>query len=136
MTTDEDDELPPWETVPEWVFARRVWDEIHNDRFDDAKRLIEEMRKEFPHMESHEFIRFYAAIVKRLGDPERAIEMLQQAVSEKPDYISHHFRLGTELVEAGRWEEADPEFHEVIDLSLATDDPYYLNARVTSGLNA
>jgi tetratricopeptide (TPR) repeat protein len=79
------------------------------------------------HLEPHDFIPFYAYIEKRLGNPETAIRMLQQAVKEGPHRISHHHMLGWDLIKAERWEEADLAFQEVIAICLARDEFYYLN---------
>ncbi len=127
MTNDEDDEAPPWETDPQWLFHRKIHRLIRDDRYDEAKLAIEEMRKEFPHLEPHDFLPFHASIEQRLGNPETAIRILQQAVEEGPDRISHHHLLGWDLMKAERWAEADHAFQKVIALSLATDDTYYLN---------
>ena len=53
--------------------------------------------------------------------------MLQQAYKEGPDRISHHHTLGWNLIKAERWAEADLSFQEVIALSLARDEVYYLD---------
>jgi tetratricopeptide (TPR) repeat protein len=127
MTSNEDDEAPPWETDPEWVRSRKINGMIRDDRYDDAKLAIEEMRKEFPHLEPHDFIPFYAYIEERLGNPETAIQMLQQAVEEGPARTSHHHRLGFALIKAERWAEADLSFQQVIAICLARDEFYYLN---------
>jgi tetratricopeptide (TPR) repeat protein len=127
MTDNEDEEAPPWETSPEWICSNRIYDLIFDGRYDEAKLAIEDMRKEFPHLESHQFIRFYAALEERLGNPEKAIEMRQQAVREKPDHISHHYGLGHALIKVGRWAEADLAFQQVVALSIAADEFYYIN---------
>ncbi len=85
------------------------------------------MGKEFPHLEPHDLIPFYASIEERLGNPAAALQLLQQAASGGPDRISHRHTLGRALIRAERWEEADLAFQQVIALSLARDDGYYLN---------
>lgn len=127
MTEDENDDLPPWETDPQWLCQRKIYSLIHDDRYDEAKLAIEDMRKEFPHLEPHDFIPFYASIERRLGNPETAIQMLQQAVKEGPARTSHHHTLGRALINAERWAEADLSFQQVIAICLARDDSYYLN---------
>jgi len=127
MMSNEDEETPPWETEPEWIRSRKIYDLIYDNRYDEAKLAIEDMRKEFPNLEPHDFIPFFASIERRLGNRETAIRMLQQAVKEGPDQISHHHRLGIDLIEAERWTEADIAFQQVIALSIARDEIYYLN---------
>jgi tetratricopeptide (TPR) repeat protein len=127
MTDNEDDEAPPWETEPKWVRSGEIYGLIRDGRHDEARLAVEAMRKEFPHMEPHEFIPFYASIEDELGNREKAIEMLRQATRQGPDHIPHHYRLGTLLRYAERWEEADLAFQEVIALSLARDDTYFLD---------
>jgi tetratricopeptide (TPR) repeat protein len=123
----DNDEAPPWETDPEWLCQRKIYGLIYHDRYDEAKLAIEEMRKEFPHLEPHNFIPFYASIERRLGNPETAIQMLQQAVKEGPDLTSHHHRLGAALIDAERWAEADLSFQQLIAICLARDEFYFLN---------
>ena len=127
MISDQNNEAPPWETSPEWICQRRIYRLIRDDRYDDAKIAIEDMRKEFPYLEPHDFIPFYASIEKRLGNPETSIQMLQQAAKEGPTRTSHHHTLGLALIDAERWAEADLSFQEVIAICLARDEFYYLN---------
>lgn len=63
------------------------------------------------------------------GDPQRGIEVLEQAVSVFPFQADPHFYLGDAYFRQGRFGDAIPQFNKAILYSPKVSDSYYLKAR-------
>jgi tetratricopeptide (TPR) repeat protein len=61
-----------------------------------------------------------------IGDPDKGVELVEQAVKCAPDYPLNDLRLGAALVKAEKYDEAKKEFQKVIDAQPRPDDAHFL----------
>ena len=107
--------------------SRKIFSLIFDKRYEDARSLIDTEQEKFPESEAHRFMAFSAVLHARLGEVEKGIALMRQAVREAPTWLPHLSRLSDMLIDTERWEEADAVLKEVISLSLANDDVYFLD---------
>ena len=107
--------------------ARKVFSLISAKQHDEARSLIDIEQKNFPDSEAHRFLSFRALLHESLGEVDRGLALMRQAVREKPDWLPHLYRLSVMLMTAEHWADAEIVLREIIALSLARDDVYFLD---------
>jgi tetratricopeptide (TPR) repeat protein len=105
--------------------SRKILSLIHEERYDEARLLIDAERERLPE-EAHRLTALSARIYEHLGKIVESIALLRQAIQEKPTWLPHLYQLSVLLMDAKHWNEADVVLGEIIALSLAKDDVYFL----------
>ena len=95
--------------------------------YGEAKALIKSERKKYPGDNWRQFLAFSAVLHERLGEVDQSIALMRQALREKPDWLPHLYRLSVLLMDVKRWGEAEALLKEIVDLSLAKKNVYFLN---------
>jgi tetratricopeptide (TPR) repeat protein len=93
----------------------------------------EEARKRAPH--NFHWVYYEAVALQESGSP-RAIEGFQDSLKLKPDYSPAHLRLAQVFFQAGRMEESEVEFRQVLRLNSKSADSYVGLARIRLYSNA
>jgi tetratricopeptide (TPR) repeat protein len=61
-----------------------------------------------------------------IGDPDKGVELLQQALKYGPDYPLNNLRLGVALVKAEKPDQARGQFRVVLEAQPRPDDAHFL----------
>ncbi len=61
-----------------------------------------------------------------IGDPDKGVELLQQALKCAPDYPQNNLLLGNALVKAERYDEAKKQYQTVLDAQARPEDQHFL----------
>jgi tetratricopeptide (TPR) repeat protein len=109
------------------LLCRKVYSLISAKRYDDARLIIDTEQKRFPEAEAHQFVSLSAVLHESLGEIDKSIALMRQALQEKPAWLPHLYRLSVMLMDAEHWADADVVLKEIIALSLAQDDVYFLD---------
>lgn len=109
------------------LLSRRVYSLISAKRYDDARSVINTEQKRFSEAEAHRFVSLLAVLHESLGEVDKGIALMHQALQEKPAWLPHLYRLSVMLMDAEHWADADIVLKEIIALSLAQDDVYFLD---------
>jgi len=110
-----------------FLLAKKIFLLLSEKRYEQAKSLIESERKKYPERESHRFLAFSAVLHETLGEVDTSIAMMRQALREKPTWLPHLYRLSVMLMDVERWDEAEVLLKEIVVLSLAKNDIYFLD---------
>ena len=100
---------------------------IFEKRYAEARSLIELQYSLIAPDEAHRLIAISALLSKERGDMEGAFELMRKAISVKPFWLPHHYRLCVMLMEEGRWSDAIAILDKLIRISKAKDDVYFLS---------
>jgi hypothetical protein len=100
---------------------------IYEERFDEARSLIIKERERLPEAESHRLTALSAVLYKKVGEGGKGIALMKLALRENPTWLPHLFRLSVMLMDEERWEDADVLLCELVALSLAKDEIYFLS---------
>jgi tetratricopeptide (TPR) repeat protein len=110
-----------------FLLAKEIYSLIAENRYAQAKALIKSERKEYPKSQSHRFLAFSAVLHEALGAVDTSIALMRQALREKPAWLPHLHRLSGMLMDVERWDEAEILLNEIVTLSLAQNEFYFLN---------
>jgi tetratricopeptide (TPR) repeat protein len=110
-----------------FLSSKKIYSLIRDKRYDDARLLIGLEQKRFPKAEAHRFTALSAILHERLGEVNKSIALMRQAAREKPMWLPHLYQLSVLLMDAEHWDEADIVLKEIIALSLAKNDAYFLD---------
>jgi tetratricopeptide (TPR) repeat protein len=105
----------------------RILSIIFSKRFDEAQTAIADAYRAVPTNHHHRLIALRALLRWEMGNSSEAIELMQQALGEKPDWIPHLYRLSVMLMDMERWSEAYTVLSEAISLSEQRNDAYFLD---------
>ena len=61
-----------------------------------------------------------------IGDPDKGVEILQQALKCAPDYPQNNLLLGNALVKAERYDEAKQQYQVVLNAQPKPEDQHFL----------
>jgi tetratricopeptide (TPR) repeat protein len=61
-----------------------------------------------------------------IGDPDKGVDLLEQALKQAPDYPLNNLLLGDALVAAERYEDAKRQYQVVLDAQPRADDAHFL----------
>ena len=118
-----------------YLLSDEIIDLIFEKRFDDAKLLIDSENDRLPIGESHRLVALSAVLNNERGDIDKSIVLMRLAIQEKPNWLPHLYRLSVILMDAEYWNDADIVLNELIALSLAKSDAYFLgDARLRKAL--
>ena len=109
------------------LVSNRILALIFDKRYEDARLIINKEQERFPAGESHRFTAFTAALHEHLGEIVEAIALLRQAVEEKPTWLPHLYQLSVLLMDAEHWGESETVLNDLIALSLAQKEAYFLS---------
>jgi len=107
------------------LLSEKILSLIFRKRYDEAKELIDAERKRLPEQE-HRLLALSATLHERVGNIDKSIALMRQALKERPDWLPHLYQLSVMLMDAEHWEEADVVLKEAISLSQAKNDAYFL----------
>jgi tetratricopeptide (TPR) repeat protein len=110
-----------------FLLSGKVYSLISAKRYDEARLLIDTERARNPEGEAHRFTALSAILHESLGEIDESITLMRQALQEKPAWIPHLYRLSVMLMDAERWYDANVVLKEIIALSLAKNDVYFLD---------
>jgi tetratricopeptide (TPR) repeat protein len=68
-----------------------------------------------------------AELQNEMGSFEESIDLMRQAVREKPGWLPHAYRLSVFLMDAKQWFEANAALDQLISLSEDQHDVYFLD---------
>lgn len=100
---------------------------IFDKRYDEARSLIDSEQKRLPEGEAHRLMALSAVLHESLGEIDKSIALMRQAVRKKPTWLPHLYQLSVMLMDLEHWGDADVVLNEIIALSLAKDDVYFLD---------
>lgn len=109
------------------MLSERIFSLISDKHHDEARSLINQEQKRFPEGEAHRFTAFSAVLHEDLGEIDKAVALMRRALQQKPAWLPHFYRLSVLLMDAKHWDEADVVLSELVALSLAQNDAYFLN---------
>jgi tetratricopeptide (TPR) repeat protein len=100
---------------------------IFDKRYAEAKLLIDKEQARFPARHAHRFMSLSAVLLRRSGEVEQSIALMRQALREKPTWLPHLYQLSVLLMDLERWDEAEVLLKEIVALSLAKSEFYFLD---------
>jgi tetratricopeptide (TPR) repeat protein len=107
--------------------SKRILSVIFDKRYAEAKLLIDKEQARFPARHAHRFMSLSAVLLRRSGEVDESIALLRQALREKPTWLPHLFELAVLLMDVERWDEAEVLLKEIVALSLAKSEFYFLD---------
>ena len=110
----------------ESLLSGKIISLIFDKRYDEARSLIDTEQKRLPE-EAHRLMALSAVLHESLGEVENSITLMRQALREKPNWLPHLYQLSVLLMDAEHWADADVVLSEIIALSLAKNDVYFLD---------
>jgi tetratricopeptide (TPR) repeat protein len=99
---------------------------ISERRYDEAKSLIVAEGKRLP-ARAHRLMALSARLHEEVGEIEKSIALMRQAIRQKPAWLPYLYQLSVILMDAEYWSDADIVLKEIIALSLANSDAYFLD---------
>ena len=116
----------------DWMacLSRRVIELTFARQYDLAREAIESARQKIASRNPHELIALTAFVENRMGHTEESVELMKQAVQERPDWLPHLYELSVYLMDMGRLAEADLVLDQLISLSELRNDPYFLSEAI------
>lgn len=99
---------------------------IFKKRYDEARSLIDMEQKRLPE-EAHRLLTLSAVLHESLGEVDKSIALMREALQEKPTWLPHLYQLSVMLMDAEHWDDADVVLKEIIALSLAKNEVYFLD---------
>ena len=121
--TKKDNDEPEDEPL---LLSRKIISLIFDERYDEARSLIDAEQKRLPE-ETHRLMALSAILHESLGEVDKSIALTRQALREKPTWLPHLYQLSVMLMDAEQWGNADVILKEIIALSLAKNDVYFLD---------
>jgi tetratricopeptide (TPR) repeat protein len=100
---------------------------LSHKRIDQARSVIQSVEPRVDPQDRHALIGMSASIEHAAGDLARAIELMRQATSERPDVLSHWSGLADYLMDDKMWQDAILTFDRLISLSEEKGDSYFLD---------
>lgn len=107
--------------------SRKILSVIFDKRYAAAKLLIDKEQARFPAHEAHRFMSLSAVLLQHSGEVEQSIALMRQVLHEKPTWLPHLYQLSVMLMEVKRWGEAEVLLKEIVVLSLAKSEVYFLD---------
>jgi tetratricopeptide (TPR) repeat protein len=92
-------------------------------RLAEAARLYEDILEVEPH--HVDALHMRGLIAWQHGKPERAVELIGQALTLSPDFAEAHCNLGNALQAQGRLEEAEAAFRKALELQPGFAEAHY-----------
>jgi tetratricopeptide (TPR) repeat protein len=107
--------------------SKRILSVIFDKRYAEAKLLIDKEQARFPARHAHRFMSLSAVLLRRSGEVDESIALLRQALRATPTWRPHLFELAVLLMDVERWDEAEVLLKEIVALSLAKSEFYFLD---------
>lgn len=104
-----------------------IFGAMRSKQYDRAAALIESARQAWPATEMHDLLALEAQLRRATGHLRDCIELMRQARDRAPTWLPHLCCLADYLMEDEQWAEAETVLDELIRLSEAMDEHYFLD---------